>query len=107
MTGCIIKKLPVPTKRDIIIVIESKLCNALLLLLLVIILSYLKLVMNLINILFWIDVIRTLYIYVSKNVRIPGYYSRAKGIREKKTFRKHWSWLLRQLNYDPHIATRM
>jgi hypothetical protein len=50
VTGYLIKKNPVPTKQAIIITVKFKSCNALLLLLLVIILSYPKLVTNLINI---------------------------------------------------------
>ena len=34
--------------------------------------------------------IRTQYIYVSKDVDICGYFSKPKGVREKKKFGKHW-----------------
>jgi len=34
--------------------------------------------------LIWVPVIQTPYIYVSKDVRICGYFSNPKGIREQK-----------------------
>ena len=33
---------------------------------------------------FWISIIRTLYIYMSDNVRIRGYFSKPKGVLEQK-----------------------
>jgi len=32
----------------------------------------------------WILIIRTLYIYVSKDMRIRGYFSKPKGVLEQK-----------------------
>jgi hypothetical protein len=41
-----------------------------------------------INFLFWIPIIWTSYIYVSKDVRIRGCFSRPKGVREQKSLGK-------------------
>jgi len=78
------KKLPVSTKRAAVILIKIKSCNALLSMLLVFIRSYLKPVLTY-NFLILDTYIRTLYIYVSKEMRIRGFSAKPKDFREQKS----------------------
>jgi hypothetical protein len=80
----LIKKPPLSTKLATISLIKVKSCSALLRMLLVCIRSYLK---SLLRYKFLIldTYHQELYIYVSKDVRIRGYFSKPKGISEQKS----------------------
>jgi hypothetical protein len=69
-----VKKHPVPTKRATVFLIKVKSCNALLLMLLVCIRAYLKSVLRLKFLIVATYQPYTPYIYVSKDVRIRGYF---------------------------------
>ena len=78
------KKLPVATKRATIILIKVKSCNALLRMLLVCTRSYLKSVLRYKFLI--LDTYHPDTIYVSKDVRIRRYFSKANGAREQKAW---------------------
>jgi len=67
----LIKEIPVPTKRAAKILIKVNLCNASG--------KYSQLFKAVLS-----YVIRTHYIYVSKDIRIRGYFSKPKGACEQK-----------------------
>jgi hypothetical protein len=81
------KKLSVPTKRATIILVKVKSCNVLLRMLLVCIRRYLKSVLR-----YTFSILDTYHpgtIYVSKDVRIRGYFSKPEGVRQQKSYGKH------------------
>jgi hypothetical protein len=80
----LMKKLPVPTKRAIIISGKVRSSIALLLLLLVCIRSYIHTQFWYINVWFRIRIIQKIYIYVNKGVAILDYFSKPKGVREQR-----------------------
>jgi hypothetical protein len=47
--------------------------------------SYIKSLLRY-NFKYWLRIIRTHYIYASKDVRIRGYFSKPKGFREQKVW---------------------
>jgi hypothetical protein len=85
MTVRVIKKRPEPTKRKTVLLIKVESANAFLHMLLVCIRSYLKSIMRYIFLIL-ILIIRTHNIYVGKDVKIRGYFSKANGVREQKVW---------------------
>jgi hypothetical protein len=78
-------KPPVPTMRGTVSLIKVKLCNSLLRMPFVCIRSYLKSVLR--HTFLILDTyIRKLNIYVSKDVRIRGYFSKPKGVQKGEKF---------------------
>jgi hypothetical protein len=92
----LIMKYPVPTERTTVVLINLKSCNVFLHLLLASIRSYLKSVLG--------NKFLIFCIYVRKGVRIPGYFSKPKGVREQKKFGKHcyrlWYRVIWQVTTD-------
>jgi hypothetical protein len=79
----LIKKPPVLTKRARVSLINVKSGNALLRILPTCICSYLKSILRY-KYLVLDTIIRTFFVYVSKDVRIHGYFSESKRAREQK-----------------------
>jgi len=87
--GYLTRKPPAPAKRATLIFTEVISCNSLLIMGLVRVHRYPKLVPR--YKFFILDTYhpRTIYNYVSKDVRIRRYFSKPKGVREQKMFGKH------------------
>jgi hypothetical protein len=83
MTVRIIKKPPVPTKQATIVLIKVKSCNALLRMLLTCISIYIESVLRYKFVI--LDTYPDIYIYAIKDVRIRGYFSKPKGVRDQKS----------------------
>jgi len=80
----LIKETPVPTQLATVSLIKVKSCNALLRMLLMCIIAYLKSI-RIYTFLILRTIDGTLCIYVSKDLRIRGYFSKPKGVRERRS----------------------
>jgi hypothetical protein len=86
VTGCLIKKHPVPTKRASVRLIKVKSCDELLHMLLMCVAAVC--LRSVTRFFFYFGYLSSgHYIYVREDVRIHGYFSKPSGVREQKRLR--------------------